>query len=332
MFRILVFTLTLLASNSAFSQTADCGPSTKTNGRIAWSQFIPYTGFGIFTAGATGLYLIQLTIPEPGVFDDWHPDWSPDGSKITFARGYVNEAGQIFRVNANGSGLTQLGDCTGDCLSDDFPSYSPDGKKIAFIRFIGPVRADNNATSGGVWIMNADGSNPVQITQLDLPTVSENYAPSWSPDGRRLVITQANLVAEPVGRQAVFVANIDGSAMHRITPWALDATDADWSPDGTQILVTSHHDIVPAGKEQLYMVHPDGSRLVKVIPEGLAEPANIGGKFSPDGKKIVFRHQTNYANGDADSQAYTMNVDGSNVRQLSFEYGFVDAPNWGTRR
>ena len=172
----------------------------------------------------------------------------------------------------------------------------------------------------------------MQITQPDLPTVTENYTPSWSLDGRRLVFTQANLVAQPLGRQAIFVANVDGGAMHRITPWALDATDADWSPDGTQILVTSHHDIVDPGKEQLYMVRPDGSRLVKVIPAGLADPANIGGKFSPDGKKIVFRHEIDSGIGDPDSQAYTMNVDGSNVRQVSFLDVFVDAPNWGTHR
>ena len=331
MFRNLTFALTLLASTSVFSQTAGREPSEKSNGRIAWTLFSP-NGGGIFSVGPTGLYEIQVTIPGPGVDNDFHPNWSPDGSRITFARGYEDGSSQIFRVNANGSGLTQIGDCSGDCLGDDFPSYSPDGTKIAFIRFIGPVRADNNATSGGVWIMNADGSHPVQITQLDLPTVSENYAPSWSPDGRKLVFTEFNTVAQPVGRQAVFVANIDGSAMHRITPWALDATEADWSPDGTRILVTSHHDVVPPGKEQLYMVHPDGSHLVKVTPAGLTEPDNIGGKFSPDGKKIVFRHQIDYAIGDPDSQAYTMNVDGSNVRQLSFEFGFVDAPNWGTRQ
>ena len=109
-----------------------------------------------------------------------------------------------------------------------------------------------------------------------------------------------------VARRSLLKANVDASAMHRITPWALDATGADWSPEGTH--------------------------LVKVIPVGLAEPANIGGKFSPDGKKIVFRHEIAAGIGDWDSQAYTMNVDGSNVRQLSFEYGFVDAPNWGTRR
>jgi Tol biopolymer transport system component len=332
MFRILAFALTLLASTAVCSQTADRGPSKNSNGRIAWSQFIPYVGFGIFSVDRAGFYPNQLTTPEPGVFDDWHPDWSPDGSRITFARGYANEAEQIFRVNADGSGLIQLGDCTGDCLGDDFPSYSPDGKMIAFIRYVGPVRDDNSATSGGVWIMNADGSNPVQITQLDLPTVTENAAPSWSPDGRKLAFTQINTVVQPMGRQAVVVANVDGSGMHRITPWALDATDADWSPDGTRILVTSHHDIVHPGSEQLYIVHPDGSRLVKVIPVGLADPANIGGKFSPDGQKIVFRHESGFDDPEPTSQAYTMNIDGSNVRQVSLLDVFVDAPNWGTHR
>ena len=340
--RRLMLGLSMLTMMSALGMSAlpmsamASGPSNthssanNTNGRIAWGQFIPYTGFGIFSVEPNGSDLRQLTFPDPGAFDDSHANWSPDGSRIIFERDYTDDqAWQIFRVNADGHGLIQLGDCTGDCLSDAFPAYSPDGKKIAFIRFIGPVRADNNATSGGVWIMNANGSNPMQITQLDLPTVTENYTPNWSPDGRRLVFTQANLVAEPLGRQAVFVANVDGSGKHRITPWELDATDGDWSPDGTEILVTSHHDIVPPGKEQLYMVHPDGSHLVKVIPKGLTHPANIGGKFSPDGQKIVFRHQSG-PYSDPISLAYTMNLDGSNVKLVLLLDVFVDAPNWGT--
>jgi TolB protein len=319
------------ARPGCFGRDRDCA-STR-NGRIAWGQWIPYTGNAIYSAEPDGSDLRQLTAPEAGVFDDSHVDWSPDGSTLLFERDYTGDAevAEIFRMNADGSGLTQLTHCTGDCLGNAFPTYSPDGSKIAFIRWIGPVRADGNATAGGVWIMNADGSNPVQVTQLQLPTVTENQAPNWSPDGRKLVFTQINTVAEPAGHQAIVVANLDGSGLRRITPWQLDATDADWSPDGRAILFTSHHDIVDPGQEQIYRVRPDGSGLTRIIPRGLALPANIGGKFSPDGRKIVFRHMT--GSGDETvSQAYTMNADGSDVTQISFLDVAVDAPNWGTHR
>jgi len=302
------------------------------NGRIAWGQFIPHTGMAIYTAEPDGSDLQQLTTPVPGVFEDSHPNWSPDGSTIIFERDYAGDlapVAQIFRVNADGSGLTQLTECTGDCLGSAFPAYSPNGKEIAFIRWIGPVRSDENATSGGVWVMNSDGSDLRQITERQLPTVTENQAPSWSPDGQQLVFTQMNTVADPIGHQAIVVANADGSGLHRITPWHLDGTDADWSPDGRLIIFTSHHDIVPAGKEQPYTVHPDGSDLVRVIPRGLTSPANIGAKFSPDGRKIVFRHQTGSGN-ETISLAYTMNADGSNVTLISFLDVAVDAPAWGS--
>jgi len=322
---------TEVSRNGCLAREAKC--STARNGRIAWGQFIAFTGFGIFSAEPDGSDLRQLTTPVAGVYDDSHANWAPDGSTLLFERDFAGDLGvaQIFRINADGSGLTQLNDCTGDCLGNAFPSYSPDGTRIAFIRWVGPVRDDGNATSGGVWIMNADGSNPVQITELQVPTVTENQAPSWSPDGRKLVFTQINTVAEPAGHQAIVVASLDGSGLRRITPWQLDATDADWSPDGRVILFTSHHDIVEPGQEQLYTVRPDGSGLERVVPRGLPLPANIGGKFSPDGHRIVFRHQTGL--GDATiSQAYTMNADGSDVRQVSFLDVAVDAPNWGTHR
>jgi TolB protein len=277
-----------------------------------------------------------LTFPEPGLADDGPADWSPDGSTIIFERDYVGDLGiaQIFRINADGSGLTLLTECTGDCLGNAFPSYSPDGRRIAFIRWIGPVRPDENATSGGIWVMNADGSNPVQLTQSRLPTTTEDSHPRWSPDGRNLVFMRLNTAAEPLGRQAVFVSAVNGSGARRITPWSLDANEPDWSPDGTRILVSAHDDAIAPGIGELYTVRPDGSGLHKLLPHGLAQAPDSpriaeNGKFSPDGRGIVFQHQIA---PDWCCVIYRMDADGDHVRRLTLTDDAAFAPNWGPHR
>ena len=52
-----------------------------------------------------------------------------------------------------------------------------------------------------------------------------------SPDGRRLGFQRQNSpLGEPAGGTAVFVVDVDGRHLHRITPYALDAGDhPDWS-------------------------------------------------------------------------------------------------------
>jgi len=306
----------------------DCPAAT--NGRIAYSRYIDYTGFAIFSAKSDGSDVRQLTTPVPGAFDDGSPDWSPDGSTIVFERDFsADGTHQLYRVNADGSGLTALTECTGRCLGVANPVYSPDGTKIAFAEAYG----DDAAFTVGIWIMNADGSNLRQITQRGVPDRSEDQWAAWSPDGRRIAFTRYNTLDAPVGKQAIFVSDVDGSHLHRVTPWQLNGAAADWSPGGRLILFTSHYDIEPAGKEQLYTVHPDGTGMTRITPSGFALPSNILGRFSPDGRKIIFVHFTQVASDPTPtSLIYTMNADGSNVALVSFVDDFYYNPAWGTRR
>jgi len=299
------------------------------NGRVAWKGFLSadFTTSAIFSAKPDGGDVQQLTFPDPGVGDDL-PDWSPDGSTIVFDRNFPN-IGQIYRVNADGTGVIQIGDCTGECLGNDGPTYSPDGEKIAFVKFIGPVRPDGTATDVGVWIMNADGTDPVQITQQQVPTISEDHQPTWSPNGMQLVFTRINLTAKPAGQQALFIISRDGSDPHRITPWWLNGGGADWSPNGRSIVFQSFRDCCPNHVSQIYSVRPDGSKLKKLTTGDKNGGRNIEPDWSPDGKKIVFAHQPGTgANGFAD--IYEMRANGSGIVPLIRTDLWESEPDWGT--
>jgi TolB protein len=303
-------------------------PDRNINGRIAWVEFIAYDATAIFTARPGGSDTRQVTFPVAGNFWDNHPAWTADGEAIVYERD-LPDVSQIFRVDAGGGGVMQLGNCVRECLGNAFPAPGPDGR-IAFIKWLGPVLPSGEATSGGIWVMDADGHNAVQITQKDLPTGSEDSHPTWSPDGKHLAFMRLNnSTAEPYGRQAIFVANADGSNQRRVTPWNLDANSPDWSPDGRLILFTSHLDSALQAPEQLYTVRPDGSSLRTVRPQGLAESDNWVGRFSSDGRKIIFVHSE--GTGDLiDWWIYEMNVDGSGLKLVRHNGQFLDSPTWGT--
>lgn len=83
-------------------------------------------------------------------------DWSPDGTRV--ALGLV-PAG-IAVVNADGSGEHVIS------KTGFMPAWSPDGKKIVF------------ATTEGLRIMNADGSNVVTLTTT---ADAGDVSPDWQP-------------------------------------------------------------------------------------------------------------------------------------------------------
>jgi Tol biopolymer transport system component len=103
--------------------------------RIAWFDFgegtTPYGHVNFLSfVNPDGTGLREGIARLPGTFGAYSLVWSPDGSRLAFWQADdLDLPGQIFVVNADGSGLRQI-TYDGD---NRWPAWSPDGSRIAFV-------------------------------------------------------------------------------------------------------------------------------------------------------------------------------------------------------
>lgn len=109
-------------------------------------------------------------ISQHGVGEWRDPDWCPTDGRLVIQRYYDVTWPEIALLDTSGADLGRL---TNDQTNDGQPVWSPDGKSIAWTRGHGP--------KSEVWVMLADGRFARRV--------AVGRDPSWSPDGRRLVIT-----------------------------------------------------------------------------------------------------------------------------------------------
>ena len=93
------------------------------------------------------------------------PDWSPDGTRVVFARA-VGNAHVIYTVAATGGDETRV--TSGDYF-DSEPSWSPDGSIIAFW--------SERAGQIDIYVVRPDGTGEARITTNPAP----DYSPNWRP-------------------------------------------------------------------------------------------------------------------------------------------------------
>lgn len=198
----------------------------------AWSpdgQRIAFTRSGnVAVMNADGSNLIVLTAGS-------EPNWSPDGSRIVFRSDRDDPGeGEIYSMNADGTGVVRLTNDPG--LLDEFPDWSPDGTKIAFDSGFG----GGNSGEPRIFVMNADGSNPVQISDAGGNQLLADQLPKWSPDGGKIVFTsnrdQVDGAHGGLGGADIFVMSATGGTPTRLTFSGIEDEFGTFSPDGKQIV------------------------------------------------------------------------------------------------
>jgi TolB protein len=198
-------------------------------------------------------------------------------------------------------------------------------------------------------------SIPIQITH------AQNFDPSPSPDGKRLVF-----ISMISGKEQLFTMNVDGSNIAQLTRDDSDHEDPAWSPDGTRIAFVR----IAGGKNRIAVmrtdgdnvevltppeqntIHPnwssDSKRIIYCTNDDLEPPKkntaeiyfielatkkiasiitggiNTYGSWSPDMRQIVFRKII----GEENSEVFLANSDGSNLRNLTNNPFFDGWPAW----
>jgi TolB protein len=290
------------------------------NGRVAFRQYLntEQTHGAIFTIKPGGTGLHQVTHPVRGVITT-EPDWSPNGRWIVYHR-EKQQRTQVFKIRANGSHRTILS------KRSSFPAWSPDGKRIAVQRDSCGSGPTNLLT---VYVMRADGTHVRRVTQPGATCASphrfESHAPQWAPSGNRLAFERLDHNRE---KHAVFTTRLDGTGARRLTPWRMDASQPDWSPNGRWIAFRTQEQSETRGN--IALVHPNGTGR-HLITHGGDTHKWLSCSFSPNGNRITAARAPGFgAAGNAD--VYTMNVDGSDRKNVTHSSAWESAPDWGSRR
>ncbi|MGW1608168.1 amidohydrolase family protein [Streptomyces sp. NPDC002285] len=245
---------------------------------------------------------IAVPLTPPGL-EPTRPQFSPDGSRLVVCA-YRGGGFHLWTLRPDGTGLRQLTDGPWD---DRGPAWSPDGSRIAFAS----ERGGDTVTGSPyrIWTVDARTGTPTRLTgrpDQQGPGQDarwEDFDPTWSPDGQRVLFVRAVVTATGTlrattiasvaadGTGPVITEHTDGSGAQLMTPavsstgrlahlrtTASPAASCTLVVDGTPVAVQG--DVLPAPPRWT-----DADRLL----------LNVGGQFrlvdpdAPgDGEEIPF--------------------------------------------
>jgi hypothetical protein len=222
----------------------------------------------------------QLT-DGPGY--DYQPDWSPDGRRIVYAS-YRDDAIQLRLLDVATGATTEL--LAGGAVHLE-PRWSPDGHRLAF----------TSTRYEGRWhVFTADVTSDGQLARIErvsddhdsgLPryyynAVDHALSPTWSPDGRELILISNRGHVWGSGGFWRVEARPGGAAREirdEETTWK---GRPDWSRDGRRVVYSSY---LGAQWHQLWLMTPEGSNPLQLTYGAFDATAP---RWSFDGGRVAY--------------------------------------------
>jgi Tol biopolymer transport system component len=246
----------------------------------------------IFVTSLDGSQVFNLTQSRSR---NWHPSWSPDGTRIAYNSDQDGNA-EIYVMNANGTNKINV---SRNPAGDTSPDWSPAANEIAFI----------SDRDGGydLYVLDIDNGTTRRLTTDGAPKSD----PDWSPDGLQIAfwqqISQTTVILKRI--------NVESGEVITIIDEGQNLWPA-WSPRGDTIAFFS----AASGAADIFTVSLADSHITSLT----SDPASdLRPDWSPSGAQIVFM-----SNRDGDFNLYIMNADGSGARRLTDAPQDDHSPAW----
>ncbi|MBW8305036.1 MAG: amidohydrolase family protein [Brevundimonas sp.] len=221
-------------------------------------------------------------------------DVSPDGRTLVF-----DMLGDIYVMPVSGGEARAI---ASGVAWDMQPKWSPDGRHIAF--------TSDRAGGDNIWIMDADGSNPLQISKESFRLLNQ---PEWTPDGQFIVARKHFTSARSLGAGELWMYHRTGGGgvqmTERRTPQK-DTGEPAFSPDGRYLYFSD--DATPGNtfeyskdvNGQIYIIRRLDRETGEVDPYITGPGGSIRPTPSPDGRSIAFIRRVRYQ-----SVLYVMDIE-----------------------
>ena len=289
-------TITRLTSTEAFLEAGPAWSPDRT--RIAFWNLSGAKA--LFVMNADGSDRMRLTnsmeedggvvVPRGGTEIIYDFDWAPDGSRLVYAHNaysggcyFIRERGFVATVAPDGSDRHVL---TGTQATFSEPRWSPDGTRIAVVR-----TGNRRPMLPTLITMNPDGTDKRRIFQARDADQWIDF--EWSFDGRELVFSLDGIgYAMP----DIFRVAAEGGDPQKLTRFAGEDIDPQWSPDGRFISYVSSRGRSDANdySYDLILIPTNGSGRQVLLDNVVAVTDHGGGSYdwSPDSRSIVYERFT----------------------------------------
>jgi len=231
------------------------------------------------------------------------------GNRLAYAQ--VRHPSSIWQLAVAGQRKSALAPTklVASSRGDSGARISPNGQYIAFQSY--------RSGSAEVWISDRSGSNPLQLTSFGGAEVG---APSWAPDGRRIVFD-----VRAANGPELYVVNIEGGSPKAFLTGTANAADPFWSADGQSIYFSTEP------FEDIWKAPVKGGGAVRLTGGG---KDRFGPQETADGARIFFHrlvsgHEEVWsvsANGGDERLARGMPVDVNWAPALGGMYFIQGAP------